>query len=117
MPGRPAGTTKDLMPPRPALVDRGPHDDEAALVLGGAFAGGAEDLGAVQHPLLVSSSKSAVVWMAAASEPAWGSVIAMAPQIGCPLLAEGPRKLLLLLLGAGGAATAEPPSAGVGMRR
>ena len=38
--------------PACALVDGGPDDDEAALDLGSAFARGAEDLGAVQHPLL-----------------------------------------------------------------
>ena len=71
MPGVLAGTTKDLMPPRPALLSTVAHTTtKPPSNARGAFAGRAEDLGAVQHPLFGRSSKSAVVSIAAASEPA-----------------------------------------------
>ena len=81
MPSVPAGTTKDLMPARPALLStvaqtttKPPSTWEAPSP-------------AVQKILLPfsthsSPSRVAVVWMAAASEPAEGSVIAIAPHTG-----------------------------------
>ena len=64
----------------------------------------------------VASSKSAVAWIAAESEPALGSVIAMAPQIGVPSSRKGARKRACCS-SVPAAPTAEPPRAAVGMRR
>ena len=57
-----------------------------------------------------------MVWIAAASEPAPASVIAIAPQTGGPSPRKPARKRAFCS-GVPAAATAEPPSAGVGMRR
>ncbi len=54
--------------------------------------------------------------MAAASEPASGSVIAMAPHTGCGLSRKGAMNFARCS-GVPAAPTAEPPSAAVGMRR
>ena len=64
----------------------------------------------------VAASKRAVVWIAAESEPAFASVIAIAPQIGWADSRNGRRKRSRCS-GVPAAATAEPPSAAVGMRR
>ena len=64
----------------------------------------------------VCSSRVAVVWIAAESEPAPGSVIAIAPQTGGPSPANTLRKRSRCSL-VPAASTAAPPSEGAGMRR
>jgi len=117
MPGVLAGTTNDLMPPRPALLST------VAQTTTKPPSAVAAPSPAVQKILwpssthsLVSSSQVAVVSMAAASEPALGSVIAIAPQIGWPSPRNGERKRSFCS-SVPAALTAEPPRAGVGMRR
>ena len=65
---------------------------------------------------LCSGSKSAVVSMAAASEPAPGSVIAIAPQTGCGLSVKGFMNFRRCSE-VPAAPTADPPRPAVGMRR
>ena len=107
------------MPPRPALLSIVAHTTtKPPSTVDGALAGGAEDLRAVQHPLLRSlRPQSAVVSIAAESEPAFGSVIAIAPQIGWPPSARNADSGTAALFLRARGATAEPPRAGVGMRR
>ncbi len=75
-PGLSRSTTNDLIAPRPgAAIERRPDDDQL-----GPVARGDEDLLAVEDVLVVSSSRLAVARIAAESEPASGSVIAIAAQ-------------------------------------
>ncbi len=85
MPGVPASTTKGFMPARPALLSTVAHTTTSP-----------SDSAKARPPLvtkifwplrihsLVAASKVAVVWMLLVSDPAWGSVMAMAPHLGSP---------------------------------
>ena len=117
MPGVFAGTTKDLMPPRPALLStvahtttKPPSTCEAPSPL-------------VQKILVPFSTHSLavearrVVWIAAASEPALRlGDRHRAPHRRGRRRGTATRKRAFCS-GVPAAATAEPPSAGVGMRR
>ncbi len=115
MPGVPAGTTKDLMPARPALLSTVAHTTTKPPSTVEAPSPAVQKI-FVPFSTYSSPSSSAVVWMAAASEPAPASVMAIAPQIGWPSPRNAERKRERCS-GVPAAATAEPPSAGVGMRR
>ena len=96
------------------LVDRRPHDDEAVRLVERALAAGAEDLGAVQHPVVAVAHAPWLV-IAAESEPQPGSVIAIAAHFGLPSW-KRPRKRLRCS-GVPAAATAAPPRPALGMLR
>jgi hypothetical protein len=62
-----------------------------------------------------SPSFTAVVWMAELSEPACGSVIAIAPHLGSPSLKRARKRSFCS--GVPAAATAAPPRPGFGIDR
>ena len=82
-----------------ALVDGGPHHDEAPGHLARAFAGGAEDLGAVQHPLVAVELGGGLDRGGVASGVRLGDGHRAPDRVAVAL--EGREEAQLLLVGAG----------------
>jgi hypothetical protein len=114
MPGVPASTTNARMPARPAERSSEAHTTTKP-----------SDFSAAMRPLVQkifvpfstqwSPSRTAVAWMAAESDPALGSVMAIAPHVGFSPLKRARKRSRCS--GVPAAATAAPPRPGFGIER